>query len=83
LGRLSYILFHSIAGWSSLVARRAHNPKVTGSNPVPATNNNKGLADLANPIFHVLIPHCGGSFKYSSGHLTRWRFFISVSGSGF
>ena len=27
----------SDAGWSSLVARRAHNPKVTGSNPVPAT----------------------------------------------
>ena len=26
------------AGWSSLVARRAHNPKVIGSNPVPATN---------------------------------------------
>ncbi len=25
------------AGWSSLVARRAHNPKVIGSNPVPAT----------------------------------------------
>ena len=28
--------FHN-AGWSSLEARRAHNPKVTGSNPVPAT----------------------------------------------
>ena len=28
-----------IAGWSSLVARRAHNPKVTGSNPVSATNS--------------------------------------------
>ena len=27
-----------IAGWSSLVARRAHNPKVVGSNPAPATN---------------------------------------------
>ena len=27
------------AGWSSLVARRAHNPKVAGSNPAPATNN--------------------------------------------
>ena len=26
------------AGWSSLVARRAHNPEVIGSNPVPATN---------------------------------------------
>ncbi len=28
----------TIAGWSSLVARRAHNPKVVGSNPAPATN---------------------------------------------
>ena len=25
------------AGWSSLVARWAHNPKVGGSNPPPAT----------------------------------------------
>ena len=24
------------AGWSSLEARRAHNPKVIGSNPIPA-----------------------------------------------
>ena len=29
---------HTDAGWSSLVARRAHNPKVVGSNPAPATN---------------------------------------------
>ena len=28
---------YNIAGWSSLEARRAHNPKVIGSNPVPAT----------------------------------------------
>ena len=34
-----YYAFHkSGAGWSSLVARRAHNPKVVGSNPAPATN---------------------------------------------
>lgn len=26
-----------IAGWRSLAARPAHNRKVTGSNPVPAT----------------------------------------------
>ena len=26
-----------VAGWSSPVARQAHNLKVTGSNPVPAT----------------------------------------------
>ncbi len=30
------------AGWSSLVARRAHNPKVRGSNPLPATKKNMG-----------------------------------------
>ena len=30
-----------IAGWSSLVARRAHNPKVVGSNPTPATIKNE------------------------------------------
>ncbi len=32
------MLDKSDAGWSSLVARRAHNPKVVGSNPAPATN---------------------------------------------
>src|SRR5207302_1723507 len=30
--------YHRTAGWSSLVARWAHNPKVGGSNPPPATN---------------------------------------------
>ena len=41
--KLAIVLFlgdtyaESDAGWSSLAARRAHNPKVTGSNPVPAT----------------------------------------------
>ncbi len=29
--------YNTDAGWSSLVARRAHNPKVVGSNPAPAT----------------------------------------------
>src|SRR5271168_549618 len=31
------IRYHGFAGWSSLVARRAHNPEVVGSNPTPAT----------------------------------------------
>src|SRR5580765_7434270 len=30
--------YSRFAGWSSLVARWAHNPKVGGSNPPPATN---------------------------------------------
>ena len=36
------------AGWSSLVARRAHNPKVVGSNPTPATTRkpHSGGVDL-------------------------------------
>ena len=32
------------AGWSSPVARQAHNLKVTGSNPVPATKINRQSA---------------------------------------
>src|ERR1700726_4125891 len=30
--------YSQCAGWSSLVARQAHNLKVAGSNPAPATN---------------------------------------------
>ena len=32
------LVYYSLisAGWSSLEARRAHNPKVVGSNPAPA-----------------------------------------------
>src|SRR5690242_5636295 len=33
------IISHTGAGWSSLAARRAHNPKVVGSNPAPATTS--------------------------------------------
>jgi hypothetical protein len=35
--RARWVYLCSTAGWSSLVARRAHNPKVAGSNPAPAT----------------------------------------------
>ena len=34
----------ALAGWSSPVARWAHNPKVAGSNPAPATKTDEGLA---------------------------------------
>ena len=34
---VAIVLDFADAGWSSSVARRAHNPKVIGSNPVPAT----------------------------------------------
>src|ERR1700759_1491574 len=34
---MAYSCNHNGAGWSSSVARWAHNPEVAGSNPVPAT----------------------------------------------
>jgi hypothetical protein len=37
------------AGWSSLAARRAHNPKVVGSNPTPATNFPFYINELVSP----------------------------------
>ena len=39
-----------VAGWSSLVARRAHNPKVSGSNPLPATKSRYRGWKNFNPI---------------------------------
>ena len=40
------------AGWSSPVARRAHNPKVVGSNPAPATTNMTGCIQ---PVIFLFV----------------------------
>ena len=37
-----YNVHYIVAGWSNLAARRAHNPKVVGSNPTPATKRIDG-----------------------------------------
>ena len=47
------------AGWSSPVARQAHNLKVTGSNPVPATktvSESKGLSKQAKAFLFSKAP---------------------------
>ena len=58
----------NIAGWSSLEARLAHNPKVVGSNPAPATRviiySNAQIAQLVeqrteNPRVTGSIPVLG------------------------
>ncbi len=54
-----YFTLLSIAGWSSLVARRAHNPKVIGSNPFPATKNFKALGDFAGSLYYLFPTPCG------------------------
>ena len=42
-----------IAGWSSPAARQAHNLKVVGSNPTPATNMNS-VIQMSYGVFRVL-----------------------------
>ena len=44
----SAIYIFNIAEWSSLVARRAHNPKAVGSNPASATNWSRGVAVITS-----------------------------------
>ena len=43
-----YTLCVIVAGWSSPVARQAHNLKVVGSNPTPATNFLISLAFMSD-----------------------------------
>jgi hypothetical protein len=44
--RVAIQLRHNDAGWSSSVARWAHNPEVAGSNPAPATK----LVQVKGPV---------------------------------
>src|ERR1700733_12368935 len=44
------------AGWSSSVARWAHNPEVAGSNPAPATSGNVPGRVLPGTFFMPDVP---------------------------
>jgi hypothetical protein len=48
-----------VAGWSSRVARQAHNLKVAGSNPAPAPNFKNPLSQRLKGFFLVGIGHFG------------------------
>ena len=48
------IMPHLIAGWSSPVARQAHNLKVVGSNPAPATKGNQGFREIESLLFYFI-----------------------------
>ena len=63
------------AGWSSPVARQAHNLKVTGSNPVPATRIARQLRRLAG--FLLTEP----SFQKSTGSTVEARGRVVLRGS--
>ncbi len=50
------------AGWSSPVARQAHNLKVAGSNPAPATTD----VDLVMPPFGAALSFVGQAIQFQS-----------------
>ena len=55
-----FLKLYIVAGWSGTVARRAHNPKVAGSNPVPATKWSRGVV--------VNMPAChAGDRRFDPG----------------
>ena len=58
-----YLLYVQIAGWSSLVARRAHNPEVVGSNPTPATNLQM-KKDTNNEIIQIFFNRSFSTANY-------------------
>ncbi len=66
------ILF-SDAGWSSLAARRAHNPKVVGSNPAPATKLIKAWrmrrAFFICAAIHLCCNFCAGESGRHQTHI--------------
>ena len=53
------------AGWSSSVARRAHNPEVAGSNPVPATRKTRYLNEKSLRYRVLYCPDMTESLCYS------------------
>jgi hypothetical protein len=56
------------AGWSSPVARQAHNLKVTGSNPVPATSSLTSL-DLSQMLI-AFVPPVAPRATHHNRHVT-------------
>src|SRR5437660_2657184 len=63
---------------SGVDSRRAHNPKVAGSNPAPATIDDEGLADAraANPF---PVPGLGARLpRLSTGDASFFRPGLSV-----
>jgi hypothetical protein len=67
---------HNDAGWSSLVARWAHNPEVAGSNPAPATKLSRDFASH-------LLSGVGGVARFGSriGSIAAWQAYGSVVGT--
>jgi hypothetical protein len=74
---------HPDAGWSSPVARQAHNLKVTGSNPVPAPKvpKSEGPECSPRPIAVGVFLYLGAQFRvaFAPRSLSDPRLFLAVA----
>ena len=68
------LLYIIVAGWSSSVARRAHNPKVVGSNPAPAIEGS-----VAQLVEHLICnqrvacsSHVAGIINSLYANVVQW-----------
>src|SRR5215467_13490670 len=61
-------LYYRSAGWSSLVARWAHNPKVGGSNPPPATNLKLHINNNLQPHLTSKCWECTAALDLGDSH---------------
>jgi hypothetical protein len=69
------------AGWSSLVARQAHNLKAAGSNPAPATNFPLGCKlSIASTFYR--IPRGDSTSVYLRMSQSGWRSIMSAVHGG-
>jgi hypothetical protein len=88
---ISQLRYTTYAGWSSLVARRAHNPKVVSSNLTPATIqfvNAQRVVHQRQPFLLSTWVHLGAEFHPIapqaahhplSWHQLAYRFFPSAA----
>jgi hypothetical protein len=70
---------HNVAGWSSPVAREAHNLEVAGSNPVPAISSFlvNGVTSEEPAVTRVVA---AGSVVSCEGALSRARGWLRICG---
>ena len=68
-----------VAGWSSPVARQAHNLKVTGSNPVPATIFTRTAPTAPAPGAVLVCSKCEQLRRFG----TTWAWSVRINNYAF